>query len=89
MALTKAEKEQIRSDYGISNNDSGSTPVQVAALTTRINQLVEHLRIHKHDYASQRGLLKLVGQRRRLLAYLRENAPDTYTNLIQRLGLRR
>ncbi|MBN1311175.1 MAG: 30S ribosomal protein S15 [Anaerolineae bacterium] len=89
MALTKEEKQEIRTEYGLSENDTGSTQVQVAMLTKRINQLVDHLKIHKHDYTSQRGLLKLVGQRRRMLAYLRRNEPDNYQELIQRLGLRR
>jgi len=89
MALTKAEKEQVRSEFAENATDTGSTRLQIATLTRRINQLVEHLRTHKHDFASERGLLKLVGQRRRLLAYLRKTSPDSYTALIQTLGLRR
>lgn len=89
MPLSKEQNEEIRSEYGLNEADTGSTPVQVAALTARINQLVGHLRTHKKDFATQRGLLKLVGRRRRLLAYLRKTNPDGYTALIQRLGLRR
>lgn len=89
MALTKDEKQEIRSGYGLSETDTGSTQVQIAMLTRRINQLIEHLKIHKHDQTSRRGLLKLVGQRRRMLAYLRRGQPDVYQGLIQRLGLRR
>ena len=89
MALTKEHKLEIRSEYGLSEADTGSSQVQVAALTARIKQLVEHLRTHKHDFSTQHGLLKLVGRRRRLLAYMRKHEPDNYTSLIQRLGLRR
>jgi small subunit ribosomal protein S15 len=89
LALTQEEKQQILSDFGLHATDTGSTQAQVAMLTRRINQLIEHLKIHKHDQTSRRGLLKLVGQRRRMLAYLRHNQPDSYQNLIQRLGLRR
>jgi small subunit ribosomal protein S15 len=89
MALTRAEKDQVRAEYASAENDTGSTTLQIAMLTTRINVLVEHLRAHKHDFASERGLLKMVGQRKRLLAYLRKTSPDSYTALIQRLGLRR
>lgn len=69
-------------------NDTGSTEVQVALLTERINLLTEHLREHKHDYHSRRGLMKLVGQRRRLLRYLKRTDAQRYQALIQRLGLR-
>jgi len=89
MAWTKAEKDEVRAEYGLAPNDTGSTQLQVAMLTRRINMLVDHLRIHKHDFASERGLLQMVGLRRRLLKYLRKTEPDTYTALIQRLGLRR
>ncbi len=89
MALTKEEKQEIRSGYGLSEGDTGSTQVQVAMFTQRINQLVEHLKVHQHDQASRRGLLRLVGQRRRMLAYLRRGQPEVYQELIQRLGLRR
>lgn len=89
MALTIEEKQEIFRDYGTHEGDTGSAQVQVAMLTKRINQLIEHHKFHKHDEHSRRGLLKLVGQRRRLLAYLRKNYPEEYQNLIMRLGLRR
>lgn len=89
MPLTTEEKQEIFKEYGIAEGDTGSTQVQVAMLTKRINRLIEHLRIHRHDEHTRRGLLKLVGHRRRLLAYLRKSDPEAYKNLIQRLGLRR
>jgi small subunit ribosomal protein S15 len=89
MGLTKEEKQEILAGYGLTERDTGSTQVQVAMTTRRINQLIEHLKIHKHDQTSRRGLLKLVGQRRRMLGYLRRGQPDVYQELIQRLGLRR
>ncbi len=89
MALTREEKQEVRAGYALNEADTGSTPLQIAMMTRRINQLVEHLKVHKHDQASRRGLLKLVGQRRRMLAYLRGGQPDVYQDLIQRLGLRR
>jgi small subunit ribosomal protein S15 len=89
MALTKSEKDTLIGDFKINENDTGSSQVQVAMLTTRINTLVEHLRAHKHDNATRRGLLKMVGRRRRLLVYLRRTQPAEYEALIQRLGLRR
>jgi small subunit ribosomal protein S15 len=89
MALTKAEKDTLIADYAIKTGDTGSSQVQVAMLTSRINSLVEHLRVHKHDNATRRGLLKMVGRRRRLLGYLRRTQPSEYQALIQRLGLRR
>ncbi len=89
MALTREEKQEIRSGYGLNETDTGSTQLQIAMMTRRINQLVEHLKVHKQDQASRRGLLRLVGQRRRMLAYLRRGQPDVYQELIQRLGLRR
>ncbi|RMF79165.1 MAG: 30S ribosomal protein S15 [Chloroflexi bacterium] len=89
MGLTKTEKEQLIADYGLHEGDTGSPEVQVALLTSRISQLTEHLKIHKHDEHSRRGLLKLVGQRRRHLNYLNRKSPERYQTLIQRLGLRR
>jgi small subunit ribosomal protein S15 len=89
MALTKAEKDQLIGDFKINEMDTGSSQVQVAMLTSRINTLVAHLRIHKHDNGTRRGLLKMVGRRRRLLSYLRRTQPAEYQALIQRLGLRR
>lgn len=88
MALTKEEKQEIFREYGIHEGDTGSTQVQVAMLTRRIDGLIEHMRVHKHDYHTRRGLLKLVGRRRRLLRYLRDTDPEGYVELIQRLGLR-
>lgn len=89
MALTSEEKQQIFSEYGTHEGDTGSTPVQIAMLTKRINQLIDHGRIHRQDMHSRRGLLKLVGQRRSLLKYLRNTDPKAYQELIVRLGLRR
>ncbi len=89
MSLNKETKETIVQDYGRHQTDTGSPEVQIALLTTRINQLTDHLRTHKHDQHSRRGLLKLVGQRRRHLKYLSNTNPDSYRQLIQRLGLRR
>ncbi len=89
MALSKTEKDTIISEYHIHEGDTGSPEVQIAILTTRINQLTEHLKAHKHDEHSRRGLLKLVGQRRRHLAYLSHKAPDRYKGILSRLGLRK
>lgn len=88
MALTKDLKDNIISGYKRHDSDTGSPEVQIALLTTRIQQLTEHLKTHKHDNHSRRGLLKLVGQRRRHLRYLNKTNPDGYRELIQRLGLR-
>lgn len=89
MALDKDEKNSIIGDYQSHGSDTGSPEVQVALLTERINQLIEHLRIHIHDHHSRRGLLKLVGRRRRLLNYLQSRDKERYRNVIDRLGLRR
>lgn len=89
MALSKVEKNAIIQEYHVHDSDTGSPEVQVAILTTRINALIEHLKAHKHDQSSRRGLLKLVGQRRRHLAYLSKKDPDRYRELIARLGLRK
>jgi small subunit ribosomal protein S15 len=89
VSLSTAEKQQIIEEYHLHEHDTGSPEVQVALLTKRINQLVEHLKAHKHDEHSRRGLLKLVGQRRRHLVYLRRKDADRYQQLIQRLGLRK
>ncbi len=89
MALAKVHKGELIREYQLTPSDTGSPEVQVALLTTRINSLVEHLNTHKHDEGSRRGLLKLVGQRRRHLAYLRQKDTNRYQELIQRLGLRR
>ena len=89
MPFEKEAKTQLMHDYARHDNDTGSPEVQIAILTTRITQLTDHLRTHRHDEHSRRGLLKLVGQRRRHLKYLSQNKPDVYRELIARLGLRR
>lgn len=89
MTLTKTEKEQIIAEYGRFETDTGSPEVQIAMLTYRIRHLTEHLKLHKHDEHSRRGLLKLVGQRRRHLKYLSRKNPEKYRELLGRLGLRR
>ena len=89
MGLSKTEKEPIIEEYQAREGDTGSTEVQVALLTTRINGLTEHLRVHKHDEATRRGLLRLVGRRRRLLQYLNREDTGRYRTLIGKLGLRR
>ena len=89
MALSTAEKKQILSDYGLHESDTGSAEAQVALLTNRISGLTEHLKTHKHDHHSRRGLLLMVGRRRRLLNYLTKSDIARYRSLIQRLGLRR
>lgn len=89
MSLSKAEKDAIIAQYRVHPTDTGSPEVQVALLTSRINELTEHLKVHKHDEHSRRGLLKLVGQRRRHLAYLSRVDSERYRRLITRLGLRK
>ena len=89
MPLAKEVKSKVISDYHRHETDTGSPEVQVAVLTTRVLQLTEHLRSHKHDESSRRGLLKLVGQRRRLLAYLRKHDYQRYLALTEQLKLRR
>ncbi len=86
--LDPERKAQIIEEFRIAENDTGSPEVQVALLTERINQLTEHLKVHRKDFHSRRGLLMMVGQRRRLLRYLRNKDPKRYKSLIQRLGLR-
>ena len=87
--MENAEKQTIISEYQTHEKDSGSSEVQVAVLTARIISLTQHLRVHKHDEATRRGLLGLVGKRRRLLQYLNGENVDRYRSLIARLGLRR
>jgi small subunit ribosomal protein S15 len=87
--LDSATKKKIMADYATGPADTGSPEVQVAMLTQRISDLTEHLKTHKHDHHSRRGLLLLVGQRRRLLQYLQEKDIERYRRLIERLGLRR
>ncbi len=87
--ITKEMKQQIIKDYQVKEGDTGSPEVQIAILTYRINDLNEHLKIHKKDHHSRRGLLKMVGQRRNMLAYLKKNDLERYRTLIARLGLRK
>ena len=88
MALTNAETQTIISEYATHEGDTGSPEVQVALLTARINNLTVHMKQHKHDYHSDRGLLLMVGERRRMLEYLRDKDINRYRSLIERLGLR-
>jgi small subunit ribosomal protein S15 len=83
------DKDAIIREHAVHEGDTGSPEVQVAVLTRRIQHLTEHLRAHKHDFHSRRGLLKMVGKRRRLLKYLQKNDVERYRALIQKLGLRR
>ena len=87
--MDKDKKAEIITNYQAREGDTGSTEVQVALLTERINQLTSHMAANRHDYHTQRGLLKLVGQRRRLLAYLSRENVGRYNQLIKRLGLRK
>ena len=89
MALTQERKSEIVAQFGVNAQDTGNSRVQIALLTERINELTEHLREHKKDHHSRRGLLMLVGQRRRLLNYLQKNDLEGYRELIRELGLRR
>ncbi|MBT3217892.1 MAG: 30S ribosomal protein S15 [Proteobacteria bacterium] len=89
MALTAVDKQQIIEEYATQPGDTGSPEVQVALLTSRIKYLTEHFKTHKKDHASRRGLLKLVGQRRKLLKYVKNQEATRYQSLIKRLGLRR
>ena len=89
MALTTERKSEILKEFGLHEGDTGSPEAQVALLTDRINNLTEHLKSHKHDHHSRRGLLLMVGRRRALLKYLAANNVDRYRDLIARLGLRR
>lgn len=87
--MDKAEKQVVMKEYGTHEGDTGSTELQVAVLTTRILELTDHLRVHKHDESTRRGLLKMVGRRRRLLRYLNRENVGRYRTLITKLGLRR
>ncbi|MDO5747886.1 MAG: 30S ribosomal protein S15 [Actinomycetaceae bacterium] len=89
MSLSKEEKQKIIEEYATHPGDTGSPEVQVALLSRRISDLTEHFKEHVHDHHSRRGLMLLVGQRKRLLAYLKEVDIERYRSLIQRLGLRR
>jgi small subunit ribosomal protein S15 len=87
--LSKEEKTKVITDFHQHEKDTGSAEVQIAILTTRILQLTEHLNVHKHDQTSRHGLLRMVGQRRRHLAYLSRTNPTRYKEILQRLGLRK
>lgn len=87
--MDKADKQAIIDEYRTNEKDTGSSEVQVAVLTTRIHELTQHLRVHKHDESTRRGLLKMVGRRRRLLRYVNGENVGRYRSLIARLGLRR
>ena len=89
MANADIDKSKIVADYQRKDGDTGSPEVQIALLTARIVELTEHMRAHKKDHHSRRGLLKLVSRRRKLLTYIKRTQPDTYVNLIGRLGLRK
>ncbi len=89
MALAADVKQQIITEYGSAEGDTGSPEVQIALLSQRIRDLTEHLKLHKHDHHSRRGLLLLVGQRRRLLNYLAKVDINRYRSIVERLGLRR
>jgi small subunit ribosomal protein S15 len=89
MTITKDRRQEVIQEFKRSDEDTGSPEVQIAVLTTRINGLTEHMRTHKKDYASRRGLLALVSRRRRLLDYLRRVDPQQYLDIIGRLGIRK
>ncbi|ABB13798.1 MULTISPECIES: 30S ribosomal protein S15 [Carboxydothermus] len=89
MALTQEQKMEIISKYQLHEKDTGSPEVQIAILTERINQLTEHLKVHKKDFHSRRGLLKMVGQRRSLLNYLKRKDFERYRAIVEKLGLRK
>lgn len=89
MALSTEDKKAVLAEYGIHESDTGSPEAQVALLTKRIGQLTEHLKDHQHDHHSRRGLLLIVGRRRRLLKYIAKVDIERYRTLIERLGLRR
>ena len=88
MSITAERKKELIKEYGIKDGDTGSPEVQVAVLTERIVNLTEHLKTHKKDFHSRRGLLMMVGQRRRLLDYVKRKKTDRYQTIIKRLGLR-
>jgi small subunit ribosomal protein S15 len=89
VALTAEQKKEILNQYGLHDTDTGSPEAQIALLTKRIADLTEHLKVHKHDHHSRRGLLLLVGRRRRLIKYVSQIDVERYRSLIERLGLRR
>ena len=87
--ITSEKKQQIINEFGRTANDTGSPEVQIALLTARISELTEHLKVNKKDHHSRRGLLKMVGQRRGLLAYIKKTDVEAYRKLIERLGIRK
>ncbi len=87
--MTNAQKQAIIKEYAVHEGDTGSPEVQIAILTHRINELTEHFKVHKHDFHSYRGLMKMVGHRKNLLAYLKKKDLERYKTLIARLGLRK
>ena len=89
MAITAERKKALIEEYATQKGDTGSPEVQVAILTEHIRNITEHLKVHRKDYGSRRGLLMMVGQRSKLLRYLRGRDPQRYKNIVQRLGLRR
>ena len=89
MSITAERKQQLIKEYAGAENDTGSAEVQCAVLTERITQLTEHFKTNHKDFASRRGLLMMVGRRRRLLSYLKKNSPDRYLALINKLGIRK
>ncbi len=89
MPLKKEQKKEIIGEFGSNESDTGSTEVQIALLTTRIKELTEHFKVHKKDHASRRGLLKLVGKRRKLLKYLKKTDLEGYRAILKRLNLRK
>ncbi len=89
MTITKERKQELIQEFKRADDDSGSPEVQIAVLTTRINNLTEHMRTHNKDYATRRGLLAMVSRRRRLLDYLRKVDPQRYLDIIGRLGIRK
>ena len=89
MSITNERKSELVAEHGKNKNDSGNTAVQVAILTERITALTEHMKTHKKDFGSQRGLLAMVGKRRHLLDYIKRKDSKTYKDLIEKLGLRR
>ena len=89
MALTQERKQELMSEYQVHETDTGSADLQVAMLTDRINQLTKHLKDNQKDHSSRRGLLKMIGRRKRLLAYIQNKDTERYQKLIARLGIRR
>ena len=89
MPLTQKRKQELISEYQVHETDTGSSDIQVAMLTARINQLTEHLKSNDKDHSSRRGLLKLIGRRRRLLSYINKQDSERYKQIIARLGIRR